>query len=246
MARGGALPVVAVYSSFMQRAYDPILHDICAQNLHVVFAVDRAGLVGADGETHQGLFDIAFLSHMPNMAVLSPKNRYELSAMLEYAVYTHQGPIAIRYPRAAASRVCREHNTPIAYGKAETITEGTYVAIVSVGGMMDSAYAAYTALVNDGHNPGLYNARFIKPADGALMERLRGYAHVFVLEEHIRTGGFGERVCVDLHGSGAAVHGFSFPDAFIPHGGREELLARYGMDDAGIIKRMRGILSHAP
>jgi len=237
LAKGGVIPVVAIYSSFLQRAYDQILHDVCTQNLHVIFAIDRAGLVGPDGETHQGLFDMSFLAHMPNMCVLAPKNRFELEDMLKYAVLWHKGPVAIRYPRGVASSILAEHQAPIEYGKAETILKGSKVAIVSVGAMMDEAHKALTILQKSGHNPSLYNARFVKPLDIKLAEHLRTYRHVFILEDSVQIGGYGQRmsniVSCDI---------FAFPDRFIEQGTREELFRRYALDGEGVSKRILEII----
>ena len=235
MAKGGAVPIVAVYSSFLQRAYDQILHDICLQNLHVVLAVDRAGLVGSDGETHQGIFDISFLSHMPNMTILAPKNRWELEDMLSYAIQQHKGPIALRYPRGAASEVLKEHRQAIKYGESEIVFEGSEIAIVSVGAMMDEAYEAASILQSNGHNPGLYNARFVKPIDNNLIKYLRSYKHVFILEDNVQAGGFGKSL------EKLSYH-FAFPDKFIEQGTRQELFERYGLDGKGVAQRILKIL----
>ena len=232
MAKAGVLPVVAIYSSFLQRAYDQILHDVCIQNLHVVMAVDRAGLVGPDGETHQGLFDLSFLAHIPNMTIMAPKNRQELEDMLNYAVLYHNGPIAIRYPRGAASKVLSNHRAPIVYGKSETIYKGKDTAIVSVGTMMDTAFEAAENLRKSGHNPSLYNARFVKPID----IDLRSYQHVFILEDNVQAGGYGERVRALTEGP--KFHMLAFPDKFIEQGTREELFHRYSLDSESVTKRI--------
>ena len=235
MAKGGALPVVAIYSSFLQRAYDQILHDICLQNLHVVMAIDRAGLVGPDGETHQGIFDISFLSHMPNMTILAPKNRWEFEDMLSYAVMKHTGPIALRYPRGPASEVLQDYRQLIEYGKSETIFEGSNIAILSAGAMMDEAYKAALVLRQHGHNPGLYNARFIKPVDKNLVKHLRSYQHVFILEDNVCAGGYGKSLL-------PSAHHFALPDKFIEQGTRQELFNRYGLDGEGAANRILKIL----
>jgi 1-deoxy-D-xylulose-5-phosphate synthase len=234
LAKGGMRPVMAVYSSFLQRAYDQILHDVCIQNLPVVFAIDRAGAVGEDGETHQGLYDLAFLSHIPNMTLLAPKNQKELAAMLEFAI-NHEGPVAIRYPRAPASRVLEEQNPPIEYGRTETITHGEKVAIISVGAMMDTAVAVSAILEQQGLAPGLFNARFVKPIDMKLVNRLAHYPYVFVLEEAVRAGGYGAKLleslaCLHKPWPMPYFHSFAFPDAFIEHGTREELHRLHKLD----------------
>ena len=236
MAKGGILPVVAVYSSFLQRAYDQILHDVCLQNLHVVFAIDRAGIVGSDGETHQGIFDISFLSHMPNMTILAPKNRWELEDMLAYAIQQHKGPIALRYPRGAASEVFKEYRQPVKYGESETIIKGSNIAIVAVGAMMDEAYKAVTILQAKGYNPGLYNARFVKPIDNNLLKHLRSYKHVFILEDNVQAGGFGS--CLPL----SSAYHFAFPDKFIEQGTRAELFKRYSLDGEGVAQQIESLI----
>ena len=249
MAKGGAVPVVVMYSSFLQRAYDQILHDACIQNLHVILAVDRAGLVGSDGETHQGLFDLSFLSHMPNMTIMAPKNGWELADMLKYAVLQHKGPIAVRYPRGKASKTF-EKKAPIEYGKSEIIIQGKDVAIVSVGTMMDTALSAVKILKNNGHNPSLFNARFVKPIDEDLAIRLLSYRHVFILEDNVKIGGYGERMwstvakvpCFFKEKS-PVFHFYAFPDKFIEQGTRAELFKRYALDGEGISKRMLKILN---
>lgn len=262
MAKGGAIPVTAIYSSFIQRAYDQILHDVCIQNLHVVLAIDRAGLVGPDGETHQGIFDLSFLSHMPNMTIMSPKNRWELADMLNYAVLRHKGPIAIRYPKGTASLALKNYHSPIEYGKSETLFEGQKIAIVSVGAMMDTALTVVKHLRDHGYNPALFNARFIKPVDKDLAKHLLSYQHVFILEDNVQAGGYGERLLEETvrgspklppssknsdnlgltHKALPLFHLFAFPDQFIEQGTREELFRRYGMDGEGAIRRMLKIL----
>jgi len=240
LAKGGLIPVVAVFSSFLQRAYDQILHDVCTQNLHVIIAVDRAGLVGPDGETHQGLFDLSFLAHIPNMTILAPKNRYELADMFEYAVFRHKAPIAVRYPRSVASRVLKDSRLPIVPFEAETVIKGEGAALVSVGAMMDEAHPAVEEIRKKGYNVSLYNARFVKPLPQKLTEDLRTYRHVFILEDNVQSGGFGERLWAAVLGQ--EVHFMAFPDNFVEHGSREELLHRYGLDREGIVKRMLKVL----
>lgn len=237
MAKAGMVPVVAIYSSFLQRAYDQILHDACLQNLHVVFAIDRAGLVGPDGETHQGLFDLSFLAHMPNMTIMAPKNRWELVDMLNFSVLKHNGPIGIRYPRGDASEVLKDYHSPIEYGRSEIIYKGKDIAIISAGAMMDAAYKAAEGLKSLGYRPSLYNARFIKPIDEKM--DLLSYQHIFILEDNVLTGGYGERMRSFF---GDAVQPLAFPDKFIEQGTREELFCRYGLDGEGILKRMIKIL----
>ena len=230
LAKGGMRPVVAVYSSFMQRAYDQIIHDIAIQNLPVIFALDRAGAVDADGETHQGIYDFAYLSHIPNMTILAPATGVELVKMLKFAA-NHNGPVAIRYPNAIAP----EHEgipcEPVTYGRSQQITKGEGVAIVSVGAMLGTALATVDKLKAMGINPSLYNARFVKPLDMDLVKKLASYAHVFTIEDATRLGGYGSRLEAD--------HAFAFPDSFIETGTREELFKRYRLDATAIAEKIQ-------
>ncbi|MBP3663946.1 MAG: 1-deoxy-D-xylulose-5-phosphate synthase [Tyzzerella sp.] len=194
LAAAGLKPVFAVYSSFLQRGYDQIVHDVCMQNLPVVFAIDRAGLVGSDGETHQGAFDMAYLSHIPNMTVLSPKNKWELADMLRFAV-KHDGPIAVRYPRGTAYDGLQEYREPIVLGKSEVIHEEREIAIFSVGHMMEEAYKVWEALKSKGYSCSLINSRFVKPMDEEVLRRMAKTHKLFVtIEEGVEAGGYGERV----------------------------------------------------
>ena len=194
LAAAGLKPVFAVYSSFLQRGYDQIVHDVCMQNLPVVFAIDRAGLVGSDGETHQGAFDMAYLSHIPNMTVLSPKNKWELADMLRFAV-KHDGPIAVRYPRGTAYDGLQEYREPIVLGKSEVIHEEREIAIFSVGHMMEEAYKVWETLKSKGYSCSLINSRFVKPMDEEVLRRMAKTHKLFVtIEEGVTTGGYGERV----------------------------------------------------
>ncbi len=192
MAAAGMIPVVAIYSSFLQRAYDQILHDVCLQNLHVVFCIDRSGLVGQDGETHQGIYDVSYLSHLPNMTVLAPKNRTELIRMMDYAM-EHNGPVAIKYPRGSASKELMEVDTPIRYGKSEVVFKGQDIAIYSCGHMMEEALKLYNLLLKDGKTPTLINARFINIIDEELLVDItKNHNTIVTIEENVSTGGFGQ------------------------------------------------------
>ena len=192
MAAAGLRPVVAVYSSFLQRGFDQILHDVCIQNLPVVFALDRAGLVGSDGETHQGIFDLSYLSCIPNMTVLAPKNLWELRADLEYALKEHEGPIAIRYPRGQAYRGLKEFTSPIEYGKGEVLYEGRKIALLAVGSMVSTAEHIRDKLKNEGWDCTLANGRFVKPVDYELVDRLAStHEFLVVMEENVLLGGYG-------------------------------------------------------
>ena len=253
LAKGGAVPVVSIYSSFLQRAYDQILHDVCIQNLHVVLAIDRAGLVGSDGETHQGLFDYSFLSHMPNMTILAPRSQLELEEMLVYAVCDHKGPISIRYPRGPVNKALTNSKgllyTAFRYSMAETIFKGKDIAILSVGSMIDTALFAYDDLKSRGYKPGLYNARFIKPIDEEFLKHLLSYRYVFILEDNVQTGGYGECLWAKMAIIGnhlpflPQVHFLAFPDKFIEQGTRKELFYRYNLDGEGVTKRILQILN---
>lgn len=209
LATAGMLPVVAVYSSFLQRAYDQILHDVCNQNLHVIFAIDRAGLVGADGSTHQGIFDISYLSEIPNMTILSPKNRYELEAAMDFA-YAWNGPIAVRYSRGTACDQWKEQQAPFVYGKSEVLQTGSGIAIFAVGNMVAEAQKACDILEAEGVRPTLINARFVKPFDRELLDEIsRTHRIICTMEENVSYGGFGQTV-------GAYLKEIQAPAEFLP------------------------------
>lgn len=242
LAKGGITPVFAVYSSFLQRAYDQIVHDVCMQNLHVVFAIDRAGIVGADGETHQGVFDLSFLSHIPNMTVLSPKNGWELEEMLDFAVNKWDGPIAVRYPRGTAETAFSENKQPIEYGKAELIREGEKIAILAEGHMLKAAADAAKLLEADGFHPMLVNMRFIKPLDEAMLRKAaENCAHIVTVEDNLRRGGFGSKVMEFYGDKGiqADILNLAFPDKYIEQGTQAQLFERYGLDAAGIYESIK-------
>ena len=194
LAAAGMKPYVAIYSSFLQRAYDQILHDVCIQDLPVVFMVDRAGLVGADGETHQGIFDLSYLSNIPNMNIFAPKNRYELAEVIKYSSnFNH--PLAIRYPRGTAYDGLKEFNSPIEYGKSEIIYKEKDIALLAVGSMVEVAVEIREALKAKGYSVTLVNARFVKPVDEKLLENLNeNHRLIVTMEENVLNGGFGERV----------------------------------------------------
>jgi len=239
MAKGGIVPFVAIYSTFLQRAYDQILHDVCMQNLHVIFAVDRAGIVGADGETHQGLFDIDYL-WLPNMTILSPANEWEMVNMLKFAFF-HSGPVALRYPKSPVSQALINRNEPIKYGKSDIISQGQGFAILAVGSMMEQAYRVYERLKASGHNPGLINARFVKPIDINMAKSLSHYRNVFVIEEHELSGGFGAKLLSALNEENINTRNitrFALPDVFIEQGSRGDILKQYGLDAVSITNRI--------
>ena len=232
MALGGMRPVVAIYSSFLQRAVDQIIEDVCLQNLHVIFAIDRAGLVGSDGETHQGCFDLSYLSMIPNMTVLAPKNKWELSDMLKFAV-RYQGPIAIRYPRGEAYDGLEEYREPMVYGKSELIFEGEETALLSVGSMVETAVEVREKLKADKINATLVNARFIKPLDTKILDRLAlKHKKIVTMEENVKNGGFGMAVSeyMQKYHPEVKVQIIALPDAFITHGNPKLLKAKAGID----------------
>ncbi len=242
MAAAGLKPVVAVYSSFLQRGFDQIVQDVCIQNLPVVFAVDRAGLVGADGETHQGILDLSYLSSIPNMTVLAPKNLWELQQDLDFAVESFNGPIAIRYPRGEAYRGLKEYRSPIVYGKGEVIMQGNRVALLAVGSMMSTALHVRQNLEKDGISATLANARFVKPIDLELLDDLAaGHELIVTMEENVLQGGFGLAVSayVNSRYPGVEVMNIALPDTYIEHGNVTLLKENLGMDSANIADRIR-------
>lgn len=244
LAKGGYIPVFAVYSTFLQRSYDQILHDVCIQNLHVIFAIDRAGIVGDDGETHQGIYDISFLAHIPNLTVMAPKNGNEFREMLEFAV-EHNGPVAIRYPRGAASNIMYSVNKPVELGKSETIYIGERIALVSYGAMMDTAADVYAHLMTKGYSPTLINARFASPVDKDMIYELSKYRYVFTLEDNIYSAGFGCMLAQRMAETGVGntrIHNFAFPDTYVEHGNRKLLMDRYGMSAEAIYKKIIEIM----
>ncbi|MCL1884498.1 MAG: 1-deoxy-D-xylulose-5-phosphate synthase [Defluviitaleaceae bacterium] len=232
LAMGGLKPVVAMYSSFLQRAYDNIIHDVVIQNLPVVFAIDHAGAVSGDGETHQGIFDIAFLSHIPEIIVLAPSDGDELTKMLDFAL-EHNGPVAIRYPKEIASEKSKKSDT-ICITQSQVLQEGSKIAIVSVGTMLETSYNIIERLTKDGYSPALYDARIIKPPDEDLIRKLKKFDFVFTIEDGIKTGGYGESVNSHVKVTKA----FAFEDVFPKTGSRKELFARYGLDAESIYKKI--------
>ena len=241
LAAGGMKPVVAVYSSFLQRAYDQILHDVCIQNLPVVFALDRAGLVGSDGETHQGIFDLSYLTSIPNMNVCAPKNKWELADMLKYAV-VFGGPIAIRYPRGEAYDGLKEYREPIVCGRAEWIYRERDIALFAVGSMVKTAERVREKLKAEGMQVSLVNARFVKPIDEeAGREACREHRLIVTLEENVSAGGYGEKVLRLLSGEQMAADYLqvALPDAYIEHGNVEKLKSEIGLDPDSICQSIR-------
>lgn len=243
MAASGLIPVVAIYSSFLQRAYDQILHDVCLQNLHVIFAIDRSGLVGQDGETHQGIYDISYLSHMPNMVVLAPKNRYELTQMLDYAM-EYDGPIAIKYSRGDAYKGLSEYNAPIINGKSEVIYNGSKVAILACGNMMEEAVKLVDLLKQDDISPSLVNVRFVSSVDkDMLSEVMINHEIIVTMEENICKGGYGEMVaaCISDMSIGDSIKhiNVSIKKGFVEQGKISVLRRELGIDAESVYKLVR-------
>ena len=240
LAAGGLIPIVAIYSSFLQRAYDQILHDVCIQNLPVVFAIDRAGIVGSDGETHQGIFDLSYLSSIPNMHIMAPKNKWELSDMMKFAV-KFGAPIAVRYPRGEAYDGLAEYREPIVYGKSEMIFEGDTIALMAVGSMVKTAVTVRERLKEMGYSVTLVNGRFVKPIDTDMIEQLsKNHELLVTMEENVESGGFGEKVrtYVDERKWEMGVLSICVPDEYVEHGNVEILRKEIGIDADTIVNRI--------
>lgn len=240
LAAGGMIPVVAIYSSFLQRAYDQIVHDVCLQKLPVVFCIDRAGIVGSDGETHQGIFDISYLSSVPGMTIMAPKNKWELSDMIKYAV-AFGGPIAIRYPRGEAYDELREFRAPIEFGKGEWIYREKDIALVALGSMVKTAVTVRENLKFMGYNCSIINARFAKPVDKEIIEEAtKDHNLVVTLEENVASGGFGEKVFDVLYDIGFKGKSLKvcIPDEYVEHGNVDILKKEIGIDAGTIIDRI--------
>ncbi len=246
LAAGGMKPIVAVYSSFLQRAYDQIVHDVCIQNLPVVFAIDRAGLVGSDGETHQGIFDLSYLSGIPNMHIMAPKNKWELSDMLKYALSLGV-PMAIRYPRGSAYDGLKEFRKPIEYGKSEIIYEEEDIVLVAVGSMVKTAVSVRHALKEMGYSCSLVNARFVKPIDEEMIKEMsREHKLMVTMEENVASGGFGDRVreYLDSLDCSCKLLSIAIPDEYVEHGNVGLLYQEVGIDADTIVKRV--VTAYAP
>lgn len=241
LAAGGLKPVFAVYSSFLQRAYDQILHDVCIQQLHVVFAIDRAGLVGSDGETHQGIFDLSFLSSIPNMTIFAPKNAWELKMGLEFGLESYEGPFAIRYPRGNAVMDFEEFKQPVQLGEAEVMYKESQIAIIAVGNMVKTADIVRKNLKKRGYNVTLINARFVKPFDTNIIFKCQKEHKLLVtMEENVLTGGFGEMVSqfVLEHNYDIHVQNITLPDDYIEHGSVDILKCEAGIDEDSVTDRI--------
>ena len=240
LAAAGLKPVFAVYSAFLQRGYDQIVHDVCMQKLPVMFAIDRAGLVGSDGETHQGAYDIAYMNHIPNMTLLSPKNKWELADMIRFAT-EYQGPIALRYPRGTAFDGLKEFRAPIELGKSEVIYEENDIAIFSVGHMMEVALKVYEQLKEKGYSCSLINARFVKPMDEEVLAKMAENHKLFVtIEDGIQSGGYGEKVENFVYRNQLPVKVLvnAIPDQYVEQGSISELRKEIGLDAESIVEKV--------
>jgi len=240
MATEGLRPVVAIYSTFLQRAYDQILHDVCIEALPVVFALDRGGIVGEDGATHNGVFDLSYLRSLPNMVVMAPKDENELIRMLCTAL-AHDGPIALRYPRGVAQGVkLEQQDVPIPIGKGEILTDGKDILILAIGSSVQEALAAHATLMEQGISATVVNCRFVKPLDVDLIGSLAvDIPRIITVEENVRQGGFGSAILEslsDLKITGFRLECIGIPDVFVEHGPQDFLRSKYGIDAAAIVK----------
>jgi 1-deoxy-D-xylulose-5-phosphate synthase len=245
LAMGGYKPVVAIYSTFLQRAYDQIIHDVCINNLPVVFAIDRAGITGRDGKTHQGTFDLSFLSHIPNLTVLAPKNKYELEDMLSYAIEL-KSPVAIRYPKGDAYQELEEYRAPLEYGKSELLYEGAEIALLAVGSMVKVGKEVAEAFLKEGKRVTFVNVRFISPIDRGILDKLSSnHSLIVTLEENVRNGGYGQKVAdylFEARKQDIRLVNISVPDVYIEHGSVGELHKKIGLDAISILSRIKAEL----
>ncbi|HAN10213.1 MAG TPA: 1-deoxy-D-xylulose-5-phosphate synthase [Clostridiales bacterium] len=243
IANAGLKPFFAVYSTFLQRAYDQIIHDVCMQKLPVVFCIDRAGIVGEDGETHQGVFDLSYLSTIPNMTIMVPKDKTELENMLEFAA-DFDGPIAIRYPRGDVG-VSSDVSEKIEYGKWQTLEQGKDIAIIATGKMVSKAVDVAKKLKEKSIQAELINARFVSPIDYEILLKLRkDFSKIYVIEDNIEHGGLGTKV-IDFYNDNKLlkdidVMKLAFPVTFIEHGKPEELYKKYGLDVETMVEKIIG------
>lgn len=243
LATGGFHPFFTVYSSFLQRGYDQVLHDLCMQKLPVTLMLDRAGLVGNDGETHQGVFDLSYLTMIPNMTVFAPKNRYEFQDAIAFAA-DFDAPMAIRYPKTEAVRTLKEYRQPIVLGKSEWIRRGSGIALLAIGTMVETAMQVEELLAKDGIDATVVNLRFAKPLDYEMLDEVLDYHSLIVtIEENVLSGGVGEHICryVQLHSTGVRVLTCGIPDDFIHQGSIKELLAETGLDEQSIYQKINTV-----
>ena len=245
LAAGGMKPVVSLYSTFLQRAYDQLVHDVCLNRLPVIVTVDRSGIVGNDGETHQGIFDLSYLGSMPNMTVISPMNGVELCEALDFAMEKVDGPVAVRYPRGKAF-IWGKEQTPYEYGKAEILLEGRDVLILAVGNMVEKALDAMKILSSKGIHPTLVNVRFVKPFDEELVQELAiRHRYIVTMEDNVYEGGFSQ--CLEAFLLQKRIYHrcmpICFPDQFIEHGAPDEIYEKYGMDAASVARKIGEIMN---
>ncbi|TCT16926.1 1-deoxy-D-xylulose-5-phosphate synthase [Natranaerovirga pectinivora] len=247
MAASGLKPIVAIYSSFLQRAYDQIIHDVCLQNLPVIFAIDRSGLVGNDGETHQGIFDISFLSHIPNLTVISPKDKLDLIQGLEFAI-NHNGPVAIRYPKGKIYECNESIGMPYTIGKSEVIYKEKDIALIAVGNTYETVNKVYKKLKEKNLNVTLVNARFIKPIDEELIKELtREHQFIFTFEENVIDGGYGQKVqyfVKDGCENNTIIKCFALPNTYIEQGSITELRYEYGFDENTLLEKINDMITN--
>ena len=239
LAKEGYIPIFAVYSTFLQRAYDQIIHDIALQNLHVIFAIDRAGIVGNDGETHHGIYDLSFLSHIPNLTIMAPKDGNELKEMLNLAVNSINGPVAIRYPKGNYSDILVSQ-APIIYGKAEIIQKGSDLSIISFGKTVKTAINVSEILQEKNISAEVINIRFLKPLDkDTILSSIRKTKNFITIEDNVINGGLSTAI-KDLIINEKNINGkyFAYPDEFVKHGTCEELEKLYGMDAESIVNQL--------
>lgn len=245
LAAGGFHPVVAIYSTFLQRAFDQVLHDVCVSGLPVVFAIDRAGIVGNDGETHQGMFDLSYLTPIPGMTVIAPKNGVEFEKMLKFCI-NYNGPIAVRYPRGAIYEGYSDHCDEIVYGKSELLERGTEIALVAVGSMVEVAAKVHEVLTAKGHLVTLVNARFISPMDEEMLHEIaKTHKLIVTLEENVKRGGFGESVSVFLcenRYSEIKSLNISLPNTFIEHGNQNILREKFGLSAQDVLDKIHEVI----
>ena len=244
LARGGIKPFVCIYSTFLQRSYDQILHDVCIQNLAVTFLIDRAGLVGNDGETHQGTFDISYLRSIPNMNIFAPKNAAELAAAIDFAK-DFNAPLAIRYPKGRAYEGLGEFNAPIVYGKSEYLYKEKDIALIAAGSMVETAVDVRGRLKDEGYNVSLVNARFIKPVDEDMIrDVLKSHKLIVTLEENVLTGGFGMAVLNVVNNSPAPcrVLNIAIPNVYVEQGSRKRQMKECGLDAESVIAKIKEAL----
>lgn len=244
LAAGGMRPVVSLYSTFLQRAYDQMIHDVCLNKLPVIFAVDRSGIVGSDGETHQGILDISYLTSIPNMTVISPMDGEELVQALNCALQMN-GPVAVRYPRGQAFSLNTEQRTPFEFGKAEILTEGKDILILAVGNMVEKALETSLYLERNNLHPTIVNMRFVKPFDEEMVRQLAiHHRYIITMEDNIKSGGFGEKIQAFLLQE-KIYHScmtFCFPDKYIEHGLPEEIYETYGLDAKSVARKISEVV----